>query len=416
MLLNVDAAWRRLASGLQPVVESEEVELAEALGRVAAADVLALIDLPPFDASAMDGYAVDSAALSHQGAKRLTVVDESAAGRPAQRGVGAFEAIRIFTGAVMPEGADAVLVQEEVTRSGNVAETSVPIRPEQNVRRRGHDIRQGEALCRTGDQLSAYRLGWLAACGVARVSVARRVRVAIFSTGDELMEAGKPLRPGQIYDSNRFALSCLLRQKAAEVIDLGCVPDNPDDIRQTLRQAARSADLVVTSGGVSVGDADFVKAAVEQTGTIDFWRIALKPGKPLAVGSLECEEQERKALFLGLPGNPVSTLVTYLLFVAPAIDVLAGARPTPPLRLPAIIDHDVRHSKGRREYMRGVLEARQGRLHVATTGDQSSNRLATFANANCLVVIDEERGSLRPGDEVQVVPLSGEEGHLLTSP
>ncbi len=414
MLLNVDSAWRRLADGLRPVAEHEEVELADALGRVAASDVSARIDLPPFDASAMDGYAVRSAALSRPGAKQFAVVDTSAAGHPARERVGAFEAIRIFTGAAMPDGADAVVVQEEVTRTGNVAETSVPVHAEQNVRRRGHDIRRGEKLCSAGDKLSAYRLAWLAACGIAGVSVARRVRVAIFSTGDELAEAGKPLREGQIYDSNRFALSCLLRQKAAEVVDLGCVADNPEAIRQTLRRAAESADLVVTSGGVSVGDADFVKAAVEQIGTIDFWRIALKPGKPLAVGSLQCEERE--ALFLGLPGNPVSTLVTYLLFVAPAVDVLAGGRPTPPLQLPALIDHDVRHSKGRREYMRGVFDVRQGRLHVATTGDQSSNRLATFANANCLVVIDEHRGSLRSGDEVQVIPLASEGGHLLHAP
>ena len=414
MLLDVDAAWRRLAGSLRRVAGCEEAKLADALGRVVAADVFAPIDLPPFDASAMDGYAVDAAELAHHRAKRFSVVGHSAAGHPTHRHVGAGEAVRILTGAVLPTGADAVLLQEDATRNGDLVETRVPIHSDQNVRRRGHDIRQGEKLCAAGDKLSAYRLAWLAACGVDSVRVARRVRVAIFSTGDELATAGTPLAPGQIYDSNRFALSCLLREKAAEVIDLGCVADRLDDIRQVLRQASEIADLVVASGGVSVGDADCVRPAVAETGSIDFWRIALKPGKPLAVGSIRCDA--RDALFLGLPGNPVSTLVTYLLFVAPAIDMLAGAGSMPPLQLPALLCHDIRHSKGRREYMRGVLRLQGGRLQVATTGDQSSNRLATFAGANCLLVIDEGRGSLRSGDEVQVIPLANERGHLLSAP
>ena len=406
MLLNVDLALRKIAALVKPVTAREDIELAQAVHRTAAEDVVAPMDLPPFDASAMDGYAIDASA-NHANLTRFHVVGRSAAGHPAERTVRQGEAVRIFTGAVLPDGANAIVLQEDVVRRGDFVETSAPTQVGDHVRYRGQDIRRGAVLCRRGKRFSVYDLSWLTACGIAKVSVTRRIRVAVFSTGDELVEAGRPLEAGQIYDSNRFAVSSLLRERAVETIDLGCLPDDPIAIKRALIEAAERADLIVTSGGVSVGDADFVKDVVEQVGTIDFWRIAIKPGKPLAVGAVG------DALFFGLPGNPVSTVVTYLLFVAPAVDLLAGGELTRPLALPATLGDAVKHAPGRREYMRGVVRVEGGQPVVCPTGDQGSNRLSTLANANCLVVIDENVGDLRSGDRVMFIPLAIEGAHPL---
>ena len=408
--LNVDVVLRNLTAIARPVADCEEIGLECAVGRVTAADIAAPIDLPPFDNSAMDGYAVDAADWQSTSPAPLAVIDQSAAGRPARLAAGSGNAIRVFTGAAMPAGANAVALQEDVVRTGDTVTCAQPIRVGQHVRRRGIDIAQGDLLCRAGKKLSVYDLSWLAACGIATVRVVRRIRVAVFSTGDELAEAGEPLKTGQIYDSNRFTLKSLLREKAVRLIDLGCLPDDRTKIRAALRQASAQADLVVTSGGVSVGEADFVKDAAAEIGRMDFWKVALKPGKPLAVGRIG------KALFFGLPGNPVSTVVTYLLFVAPTIDLLAGERATPPLTLPATILEPIEHSKGRREYLRGIARVEGGRLVVATTGDQSSHRLATLAHANCLIVVGEEVDGLLPGDAVPIILLSGEAAHLLRAP
>ena len=354
----------------------------------------------------MDGYAVASSASAGAGAKRWRVVARSAAGHPATRHVGAGEAVRIFTGAALPPGADAVVLQEDVVATGETIESSAPVQAEQNVRRSGNDVPRGAELCAAGTKLTAYQLAWFAACGIDTVRVTRPVRVALLSTGDELAPAGAPLAPGQIYDSNRFALATLLRQKPVEVQDFGCVPDRLDATRNALGEAARRADLIVVSGGVSVGEADFVRDAVADAGSLDFWRIALKPGKPLAVGRVG------DALFFGLPGNPVSTIVTYLLFVAPAVDALAGTTPAPPLGLPATLTGPVRHTPGRREYLRGMVRRGATGLQATVAGDQGSNRIGTLAKANCLVVADEGKGDLAAGDEVRVLLLGGERDHL----
>lgn len=405
-LLPVDDAWRQAVALARPVQETEHVACSAAVGRVVAETVRAPIDLPPFDASAMDGYAVASSASAGAGVKRWRVVARSAAGHPATRHVGAGEAVRIFTGAALPPGADAVVLQEDVVATGETIESGAPVQAEQNVRRRGNDVPRGAELCAAGTKLTAYHLAWFAACGIDTVRVTRPVRVALLSTGDELAAAGAPLAPGQIYDSNRFALATLLRQKPVEVQDFGCVPDRLDATRSALGEAARRADLIVVSGGVSVGEADFVRDAVADAGSLDFWRIALKPGKPLAVGRVG------DALFFGLPGNPVSTIVTYLLFVAPAVDALAGTTPVLPLGLSATLTGPVRHTPGRREYLRGVARRGATGLQATVAGDQGSNRIGTLANANCLVVADEEKGDLAAGDEVRVLLLGGERDHL----
>ena len=407
-LLPVDVARHRVVALAQDVAEFETIPCAEAVGRIAGESVVAPVDLPPFHASAMDGFAVRTPAST--GKQRWRVVATSAAGHPASRRVGAGEAVRIFTGAPLPSGADAVVLQEDAALAGDFVESAEPVRAGQHVRRRGQDAHRGEVLFAAGTPLTAYRLTWLAACGIREVNVTRRIRVAVFATGDELAAAGRALGPGQIYESNRFALATLLRQKPVAVQDFGCIADSLDATRRVLGEAAQRADLIVASGGVSVGDADFVKQAVAEVGGIEFWRVALKPGKPLAVGRVG------DALFFGLPGNPVSTIVTYLLFVAPVVDALGGAAPAEPLELAASLEAPVRHSKGRREYLRGVLEERAGRLSVSVARDQGSHRLGTLARANCLVVAGEERGDLAAGDSVTVLPFSGAADHLLAAP
>ena len=410
-MLNVDLAFRKLRDLVRRVDETERVAIEDAIDRIARESVAAPVDLPPFDASAMDGYAVDATGLDHGTEKRFEVVDESLAGRPAARALSApGDAIRVFTGAAMPDGANAVVLQEDALRQGATMITGAPIRRDQHVRHRGHDVRRGSRLCCQGTPLSHFHLAWFAACGIEDVRVSRRIRVGVFSTGDELADRGTPLGDGQIYDSNRFAILSLLREKAVEAFDLGCIPDDPEMIAHSLAKAAKQTDLLVTSGGVSVGDADYVKEAVDRIGRIEFWKIALKPGKPLAIGRIG------NALFFGLPGNPVSVIVTYLLFVAPTIDRLGGHEPAPPLTLTATMNGRVRHSAGRREYLRGTLRSCDGQLVVTPTGDQGSNRLATFAGANCLVVVDEDTRDVEDGESVDVILLPNERAHLMPSP
>ena len=405
-MLNVDAALGKLLASVQPVRESEAVPVAEAIDRIAATDIAAPVDLPPFDSSAMDGYAVAADGFAGQPPHPVEVIGESLAGHPSSVRVADTKAVRIFTGATMPAGADAVVLQEDTrSGSGGIALTQTPSRGD-NVRPRGHDVARGAAVAHAGNRLDAYRLAWLTACGIDRVRVKRRVKVAIFSTGDELMDVGKPLGPGQIYDSNRFALARLMSDQPVDLTDLGCLPDARAAIRAALRRAADSADMVLTSGGVSVGDADHVRDIAQEIGRIEFYRIALKPGKPLAVGKIG------DADFFGLPGNPISTIVTFLLFVVPALAVRSGGRYAPPLEFTAVLAENIAHSTGRREYQRGTVENVDGRLVVRSTGDQSSNRLATFDGANCLIRVPEDRGDLAVGEPVSIILLR-DRGRLL---
>ena len=405
-MLNPDAAYRKLIASIEPIDGGETVASRDALGRFAAEDIMAPVDLPPFDASAMDGYAVAARDLDATAPFEMRVVGASLAGTPAEVRVGGRDAARIFTGAVLPEGADAIILQEDTERRGDTVIVNESPRPGQHVRTQGHDIARGATVVAAGARLDAYRLSWLTACGIGRVAVKPRVRVAVFATGDELVDVGEPLGPGQIYESNRFALLRLMSDLPVDLTDLGRLPDDPEATRAALARAARDMDCVVTSGGVSVGDADYVRDAVQAVGRLDFWRIALKPGKPLAVGKIG------RADFFGLPGNPVSTIVTFMLFVVPAIIKRGGGMPEPPLRVPARLAHDVRHTKGRREYQRGLVANQDGRLVVSATGDQSSNRLATFDGANCLIEVPEDRAGLRTGDPVSILLLEHGTGRL----
>ncbi len=405
-MLNVDDALRKLGDLTSPVLDTEVIPLTESKGRVVASAIDAPMDLPPFDASAMDGYALHANDLNQD--RELAVVGESRAGHVYQDPLAPGTAIRIFTGAPIPRGTSAVVIQEDVERNGDQISFRASLEIGENIRSRGHDIAKTQLLAKAGDRLDAYKISWLAACGVTNVTAVRRIRVALFSTGDELIDPGTPLGPGQIYDANRTALRELVSERPVEVLDLGALPDDPQAINRALETAAEAADVVVTSGGVSVGDADYVKDVVAQAGSLDFWKIALKPGKPLAVGRVG------KALFFGLPGNPVSTIITYLLFVAPTIDRLCGMPDSTPYRLPAILQETIEHHQGRREYVRGVFGMNDDRVTVSPTGDQSSNRLATFANANCLIVVPEQTDDIKAGSIVDIVLLPTDRSHIWT--
>ncbi len=405
-MLNVDDALRKLGDLTSPVLDTEVIPLTESKGRVVASAIDAPMDLPPFDASAMDGYALHANDLNQD--RALAVVGESRAGHVYQDPLAPGTAIRIFTGAPIPRGTSAVVIQEDVERNGDQISFRASLEIGENIRSRGHDIAKTQLLAKAGDRLDAYKISWLAACGVTNVTAVRRIRVALFSTGDELIDPGTPLGPGQIYDANRTALRELVSERPVEVLDLGALPDDPQAINRALETAAEAADVVVTSGGVSVGDADYVRDVVAQAGSLDFWKIALKPGKPLAVGRVG------KALFFGLPGNPVSTIITYLLFVAPTIDRLCGMPDSTPYRLPAILQETIEHHQGRREYVRGVFGMNDDRVTVSPTGDQSSNRLATFANANCLIVVPEQTDDIKAGSIVDIVLLPTDRSHIWT--
>ena len=409
-MLSIDDAVTRLASSIQTVDETETVSISEANQRVLAIDVIAPISLPPFTSSAMDGYAIKTSDEDRIGSS-FRVVGTSLAGSPYQDDEAIDQtAVRIFTGAVVPDWADTVVLQEDVDRKAETITLKETPTPGDNIRLIGHDVQKDDLLLAKGTRLGAFEVSWLAACGVASVNVIRRIRVAIFSTGDELQDPGQPLSEGQIYDSNRTALKELLQEKPVDIADMGRLPDDPVVIEEAIAETSEKVDLIVTSGGVSVGDADYVRLVIEKLGELTFWNVALKPGKPIAVGQIE------NALFLGLPGNPVSTIVTYLLFVARAIDALSGIEALVPLTVPAVLTSTLRHSRRRREYQRGILSRSGSNLHVRSTGDQSSNRLATLAAANCLIVVPEIADSVDEGEIVDVLLLPEEAYHVVNNP
>ena len=358
----------------------------------------------------MDGYALKHSDLSPSD-NPFKVVGTSLAGNPYHGEVSRQECVRIFTGAMVPDTCDTVVLQEDtVVQEDEFVQFTEQPDQGANIRKIGHDIMEGTTLLQAGTEVTPFETAWLAACGVNTLQVNAPIKVAVFSTGDELQSPGSELGPGQIYDSNRTALLHLLRNKHAQVQDLGCMPDQPVYIRHELQQASHDCDVIVTSGGVSVGDADFVKPIVEELGELTFWNVALKPGKPIAIGKVG------EAWFFGLPGNPVSTIVTYLLFVSTALDRLSGRNASQPLTFKARLATPVEHKPGRREFQRGILRGKDGELTVSVANDQSSNRLSTFSNTNALIVVHESLGDLQVGDDVEVLLLPREASHILYEP
>lgn len=403
--LDLNEALDRLRTMIVAPPRLERVPLQAAIGRVSPMDIHARFASPPFAGSAMDGYALSVAPDADVRGQRYRVIGESAAGRPFAGDVGPGECVRIFTGAATPATARRVILQEDCSRDGDLILIDGSPDARSNIRPAGHDIETGERLVAAGRILSAVDLGRLATDGRAEIEVCRRPRVGVFSTGDELVDPGAdgPLPWGCIYESNRQTLLALLASLPVERTDLGNLPDTAEATRQALREAAATQDFILTSGGVSVGDHDHVKAAVEALGSLHFWKLNLKPGKPLAFGRIG------NAWFCGLPGNPVSAIVTWMLVARPAVLAACGATGTEPLRIPARLDTAVEHKPGRAEYQRGLIawNGIDDLPRVSIHGDQSSNRLSTFQNANCLVEIPKEAGDLAAGSRVAVLPFAG---------
>jgi len=392
-MISVADAQARILAEVGRVAPPEVVPVGDCLGRVLAEDVRAAVDVPPTDNSAVDGYAVRSADIPVTGLRQLRVVGDLPAGAVFDATLGPGEALRIMTGAPVPAGADTVYPQEVVERSGPVVR--IPSSPVGvNVRHRGEDVRAGTAVLPAGSVLRPQELGVAASLGLPQLLVRQRPRVAILSTGDEVVEPGDARKPGQIFDSNRFSLHGLVEAAGGEPTDHGIVPDLYDVLHARLRAAAATADIVLTSGGVSVGDYDLVKAVLQDAGGIDFWQVAMQPGRPLAVGRIGA------AHFFGLPGNPVASMLTFHLFVRPALWKLAGRRDLFPPRFHAVAMEPMSKKTGRREFKRGILSYTGQRWEVRITGPQGSGILTSMTLANCFVVIEEERGDVAAGDTV----------------
>jgi molybdopterin molybdotransferase len=393
--MRVDEALALLAERVQPLDRTEGVPLAEALGRVLAEEVVAGINVPPHDNSAVDGWGFAAAARPVDG--RMSIVGTVAAGHPFDGVVPAGSAVRILTGAPVPAGVDCVAMQEDC--AGDSLSVVAPITPAgANARRKGEDIAADSVVLHPGIRLRPQDLGVAAAVGRTRLLVQRPLRAAVFSTGDEIREPGEELPPGCIYDTNRTTASALLRALGAEVTDLGILPDRREVITRALQEAARDHDVVLTSGGVSVGDEDHVKAAVQAAGSLHFWRLAIKPGRPVALGRIG------QAAFIGLPGNPVAVMVTFMLIARPLVLGLMGVKETSVQRYTVEAGFAFKHKPGRREWLRARVRADGGRLAAEKFRSESSGVLSSMVWSDGLVEVPEDAGDIAPGDRVAYIP------------
>lgn len=398
--LSVEQAQERILESITPLDDMEYVALLQAAGRMLAHPVYAQMNVPPHTNSAMDGYALRHADLAE--GRLLKIVGSSFAGHPFAGVVQAGECVRIMTGAVLPAGADTVVMQENVQCEDHAIHVSGKLSVGENVRHAGEDSKVGDLLLVAGHKLNAADIGLLASQGIANVAVIRRLRVAFCSTGDELKILGDTLQPGDIYDSNRYILHTLLQKLDVEMFNLGVVRDTRESVEMVFCHARDMADVFITSGGVSVGEADYVTDTLKSMGQVNFWKIAFKPGKPLAFGALG------NCLFFGLPGNPVSVMATFLLFVRPAILALRGE--TVPLvpEYTAICDTPLKKEPGRKDYQRGICECdSSGQWHVRTTGNQGSHVLRSMSQANCFIVLPLEWGNVEAGIAVTIIPFEG---------
>ncbi len=401
-VLRVEQARAAIIEQLRPTRGVERLALRDALDRALAEDIHSPADVPGHDNSAMDGYALRGADLVDQRRPRLRRIGELHAGQRYAGECGPGECIRIMTGAPMPAGCDTVVMQEQVrVIDEEVVEIIGQHCPGENVRRAGEDIPCGAVVLHRGRRLTAADLGVLASLGIGEVAARRRPRVAFFSTGDELRSLGEPLQEGDVYDSNRYSLHGLLREANVELLDLGVVRDDPAALRTAFRDAAAIADVIVTSGGVSVGEADYTREILQELGRMNFWKILMKPGRPLSFGHIG------DAAFFGLPGNPVAVMVTFVQFVAPALRYLASGRVEQPLTLRARCADTLRKRPGRFEFPRGIFSIdTDGRPVVSTTGKQGSGILTSMSRGNCLILLPEDNAGVSPGEEVTIQPFS----------
>lgn len=402
-----------LAQLVGAVTDTEDVRIMDALDRVLAQDVISPVSVPPHDNSAMDGYAFDGAQLREGRELTLKVLGTALAGKAWRDAVGPGQCVRIMTGAIMPAGLDTVVPQEFV--QGNAASGARPqgeadeivipahlLRPGDNRRLMGEDVMQGQAALERGTRLSPSALGLAASLGIPDLRVTRRLKVAYFSTGNEILSLGETPREGAVYDSNRYTVFGLLTRLGCEVLDYGVVRDEPALLEAAFRRAAAQADAIITSGGVSVGEADYTKTMMKKLGDVAFWRIAMRPGRPMAVGRIG------KSVLFGLPGNPVAVMVTFLAFVRPALLQLMGCTAAAPPLLRARSAEAMRKKPGRTEYQRGLVSTTaDGGLEVRTTGNQGSGVLSSMVQANGLIVLHHDQGNVAVGDEVDVMMFDG---------
>ncbi|MFC0229338.1 molybdopterin molybdotransferase MoeA [Serratia aquatilis] len=399
-LISLEQALDKMLSQISPLQQTESIALTSAAGRITATPVISPIAVPPFANSAMDGYAVRIGEL--QANVPLPVAGKAFAGAPFNGVWPANSCIRIMTGAPIPFGADAVIMQEQAEVSEAGVRFNATVNSGQNIRLAGEDILKGANVLPAGVKLGAAQLPLLASLGVADVQVIRKLKVALFSTGDELQPIGQPLQDGQIYDTNRFAVRLMLEQLGCSVIDLGIIPDDQAALRAAFLKADSEADVVISSGGVSVGEADYTKQMLDELGNVSFWKLAIKPGKPFAFGKLQ------NAWFCGLPGNPVSAALTFYQLVQPLLAKLAGHTEwhMPP-RLKARALTPLKKSPGRLDFQRGIFTSNaEGELVVSTTGHQGSHVFSSYSQGNCFIVLERERGSVAAGETVEIEPFN----------
>ncbi|HVV60341.1 MAG TPA: gephyrin-like molybdotransferase Glp [Pseudolabrys sp.] len=403
-LMPIEDMEKLIAGRIAPVAETERVPLHGARMRVTARDVIAPVDLPPFDNSAVDGYAVRHADLDSGGDTTLKLSGRVTAGRRADMTLSAGQAIRIFTGAPMPAGADTVFMQEDVKVDGDNVAVPSGLKLGSNRRLAGEDVRKGSVVLPAGTVLEPQHVALAAALGISEIEVRRRLKVAIFSTGDEVVEPGAARGGAAIYDANRYLLSELLERLGAVVTDLGILPDRPDELARSLREASAGHDLIVTSGGVSTGEADFVRDAIEKIGKLVFWRVAIKPGRPVAMGVIRgsgAQEAEAGAAFVGLPGNPVAVFVTFVRVVKPLLLQLAGARPQKLVALPVRAAFAYKKKKGRREYVRVALRrTADGEIEAVKHPQDGAGILTSLTETDGLLEFPEDVTSIEPGARV----------------
>ncbi|WP_413664030.1 molybdopterin molybdotransferase MoeA [Microbulbifer sp. CNSA002] len=397
-LMPIESAREKLLEALSPISGTETLPLAQAAGRVLAEDVISTVNLPPCDNSAMDGYALRFEDLAS--GLPLELIGKSFAGAPFDGVVNPGTCVRIMTGAAVPAGADTVVMQENVDAQGESIRINCEVRTGDHIRRCGEDVAEGASLLKAGELISVPHIALLAAAGVGVVKVVRKPIVALFSTGDELRQPGEALGKGDIYDSNRIALLSALDQLDLDILDLGILPDNKQAITNALQRASEEADAIITSGGVSVGEADYTREVLEELGEIGFWKVAMKPGKPFAFGFLQGTP------FFGLPGNPVSALVTFYQLAVPALSVMKGDQWTGPQTLQAKLLKPLKKKPGRTDFQRGVYRSDEnGILVVEPVGTQGSHILSGLAAANCFIVLARESGSVAAGEQVVIEPL-----------
>ena len=392
-------ALEDILNSITAVTDTENLQLEESLDRILAEDIKSTQILPPWNCSAMDGYALSLASSLLK--EPLRLVGSSFAGHPYQGVVAEGECIRIMTGAVLPEDCDLVVMQENVTDNDinkvHLISLHSPSEQWQHVRKAGSEVQIGITLIGKGQQINPRNIGVIASLGIKNLSVYKRLTIAIFSTGDELVPPGGVLQAGQIFDSNRIAVISVCKRLGYEIIDFGLIEDDYEKIKAVMLKASKLSDVLLTSGGVSVGDADFVKPIVEEIGRIDLWKVAIKPGKPIAVGSIN------DCLFFGLPGNPVSAMVTLNLLVQPAMQKLSGRDIISPVTISATSDSELKKRPGRRDYQRGFsYKDNSGQWRVKTTGLQGSAKLTSMADANCYIVLNEDSSGTSIGDSVDI--------------